>query len=210
MEELENLLTKYPTKGYQPGEVIIHQGDLPVSAHIIKSGVVKIYDIDKHAEIRTISFEGKYQFFPLPWLFSYKERAMFYYEAYTPCEVCLIPKEDFFRELSSDSTLNMKMLNLMVSEQIDSWRRIDGLTQLKAEDKLLYTIDYLSRRFGNRKENKVKILLPISQQELANYCGLTRETVSSALSSLKSKGVISSKGLDGFEVDIDKVEEEME
>ncbi len=69
--------------------------------------------------------------------------------------------------------------------------RINALEQSKANEKVLSTIHYLALRFGRDiRPHRVEIQLPLTQQDLANFMGLTRETASMELKKLQKKGVI--------------------
>jgi CRP-like cAMP-binding protein len=71
---------------------------------------------------------------------------------------------------------------------------IEALEQSKASDKILYTIHYLALFFGHDlRKDVVKIPLPITQQDIANLTGLTRETVGVELKKLLRLKIISRK-----------------
>lgn len=209
MKKYEQFLDKYPSKQHQPGEVISHQGDKPPCAYIIRTGLVKVYDINKEGEIKIISFDGRYEAFSIAWIFSKSEHSLYYYEAFTKCRLSIVPREEYMAFLISQPEVSLKILSMYVDRYLDFSRRINGLTQLKAEDKILYSLDFLSRRFGGDHEDlsKVEIVIPLSQQELADFVGLTRETVSTVMNTLRRKKVVKYRGIEGLEVNIKKVEE---
>ena len=54
-------------------------------------------------------------------------------------------------------------------------------------------LSMLARRFGdggNDTDDKTKITVPLTQQDIANLLGLTRETVATELKKLKDKGYV--------------------
>ncbi len=118
-------------------------------------------------------------------------------------------REEYRSFLFSSKDVTEIMFGMYVDRYLDFSRRINSLTQLKAEDKVLYALEFLCRRFGNRKKGlqKVRILVPISQQDFANIVGLTRETVSTVMNSLRRKRVVKYRGIEGFEVNAKKIEE---
>ena len=74
---------------------------------------------------------------------------------------------------------------------IDLKQHIHSLEQAKASDKIMHAFHFLARRFGEKLDNaNVKMLLPLTQQDLANFLGLTRETTGAQLKDLQQKGVI--------------------
>ena len=69
--------------------------------------------------------------------------------------------------------------------------RINALGQSKASEKVLHTIHYLSLCFGrDLRTDIVEIPLPLTQQDLANFTGLTRETVGSEIKKLVRRKIV--------------------
>ncbi len=209
MELYDKFLENQPSKKLQKGEIILHQGDRPTVAYMVKSGIIKTYDINKEGEVKIISFESRYETFPIAWIFNKSISSFYYYEAFTDCELATCSKEEYKAFLFSSKDVTEVMFDMYVGRYLDFSRRINALTQLKAEDKVLYTLDFLCRRFKGNNQNlkKVRILLPISQQEFANIVGLTRETVSTVMNNLRRKRVVKYRGIEGLEVNIEKIEE---
>jgi CRP-like cAMP-binding protein len=53
-------------------------------------------------------------------------------------------------------------------------------------------LNILAKRFGKENEggDKSEIIVPLTQQDIANLLGLTRETVATELKKLKDKGYV--------------------
>ena len=77
------------------------------------------------------------------------------------------------------------------------WMGIDQQkTQTKFRDLMLHgkkgalysTLIRLSNSYGVKKENGVLIDLVLTNQDLANFCGMTREVVNRMLAELKKRG----------------------
>jgi CRP/FNR family transcriptional regulator len=196
----------FPTKQYEPGEVIVHQGDKVAYVHIIQSGLIKVYDINKDGEEKLITYDGKNEIFPIAWAFSRATHSLYFYEAYSVCKISLISHEEYMAFLMSHPQAMFMTLQIMAERYVDFSRRVNSLTQLKAEDKILYSLDFLCRRFGKGDLSKVQVQLPLSQQELANFVGLTRETVSTTMNKLRAQGVVSYKNNNGLEINTKKIE----
>lgn len=210
MKEFTNFLKHYPTKTYQPGEIILQQNDIVNSAYIIRSGLIKTYDINKEGEIKPLSYDGAYEVFPVVCVFSYSDHTLYYFEAFLKSKVTIIPRDDYIDFLKTHPKTLFSTHELLIYRYLDTQRRINTLSQLKAEEKLLYGLDFLCRRFGKQtRGSKVKVLIPMSQQEMANFLGLTRETVSLMMNKLRKQKIVEYKGMNGIEVDITKVDKEL-
>jgi CRP-like cAMP-binding protein len=70
-------------------------------------------------------------------------------------------------------------------------QHIHSLEQAKASEKIIHAFNFLTRRFGKRiTKSRTRMLLPLTQQDLANFLGLTRETTGTQLKKLQNDGII--------------------
>ena len=53
-------------------------------------------------------------------------------------------------------------------------------------------------KYGQKKEEEIYINLPLNREQIANYCGITRETVSRRLSKFDKLGIIKLQGNKGL------------
>lgn len=192
MNKVKNFYEQYPVRRFQKGEIILVQGEVPKSTYLIKKGVVKSYNLTSQGEEKPISFDIAGEQFPISWTFDKLKYAQFYYEAFTDCEVFCIPKQDFVAFIKQDVDLLYSFFDGFVSHYINNQMRINALEQSKAAAKVLYTIHFLCIRFGRElKDDTVQIELPLTQQDLANFMGLTRETTGIELKKLQRQGILS-------------------
>jgi CRP/FNR family transcriptional regulator len=92
---------------------------------------------------------------------------------------------------------NSKLAYLYLKWMNDHIRR----TMTKFRDLVLFgkkgalysTLIRLSNSYGIQKENGIHISVPLTNQDLANFCGTAREIISRMLAILKKKGIISIK-----------------
>lgn len=198
---------QYPVRKFQKGEIILVQGEVPKSAYMIKKGVVKTYNLTAQGDEKPISFDIEGELFPVAWTFKKARFAQYYYEAFTDCELFCIPPENYIEILKRDTERLFTEYTDFVSQHINNQMRINALEQSKAAAKVLYTIHFLCLRFGrDLRENTVQIELPLTQQDLANYMGLTRETTGIELKKLQRAGVLTYKK-QNYVVRTDKLDE---
>ena len=207
MNKFATFLGDYPTKKYKKGSLILQQGDVPTAVHVIKSGFVKVYNITAKGEERPVLFDLTYEAFPIGWIFDKIDRTYFYYEAFTNVELFLIPKEDYLKYLKGQPDEMWRALDYYVERHVNYQLRMHALEQSRASDKILYTLEFLGRRFGQPStKGKIVINLPLTQQDFANFVGLTRETTSLGLNKLQRDGVVS-YDKQCYEVDTTKLQE---
>lgn len=188
---LEQFLQQYRTKKFAKGEVILTEDEKPPCAFLIKSGVVKTYNLTSQGQEKPISFEIEEEIFPVGWIFGRLRHTQYFYEAFTDCEVYCIQREEFIDFLKKEPQFLYGFTNFLVKQHVHYQMRINALEQSKAADKVVHTLYYLCMRFGlDIKENVVQIQLPLTQQDLANFMGLTRETTGIELKKLERAKVI--------------------
>lgn len=194
MEQFQKFMHGYHVRRFQKGEIILVQGEVPTSVYVVKSGIVKTYNLTTDGDEKPISFDGKDEMLPIGWAFNKLRYAQYYYEAFTDCDLYSIPRSEYIDFLKSNPATVYEQYTDLIQAHINYQMRVNALEQSKASDKVLNTLHFLCLRFGKDiQEDTVRIELPLTQQELANFMGLTRETTGIELKKLQRKGVISYK-----------------
>lgn len=186
-----SFLSKYHARRFQKGEIVIVQGEIPDCVYMIKSGIIKTYNLTSQGEEKPLTFDVAGEVFPVGWVFGYLKWSQYYYEAFTDCELYCIPRDEYLAYLKSDNDVMFDNLAYMARRTSNFQMRLNALEQSKAINKVINTLHFLCLRFGkDLQEDVVKIDLPLTQQELANFMGLTRETTGIELKKLQKKGII--------------------
>lgn len=202
-----SFLNKHTVLAYKRGELILMQDEEPKNLYIIKSGVVRTYDIDSNGEEKTISFDNVKEIFPIGWAFEQIEKTQYFYRAFTDCEVYIVPREEFLKFLKLNPRMGYELYADVAGRFVNLQKRIRALEQSKAPDKIIHTISYLCERFGSRVSGETMIVnLQLTQQELSDFIGLTRETTSIELKKLEQEGLLSYQNKN-YQVDLNKLDE---
>jgi CRP-like cAMP-binding protein len=194
MEDYYRFLRNFRTKRFKKGEIILVQGEVPECAYVVKSGIVKTYNLTLSGEEKPIGFDLEAEIFPVAWAFGKVDHVQFYYEAFSEAVIYCIPVAQLKEFFVTHTKAQAWLLDALVTRHMSTQLRINALEQSKAPQKVLNTIHYLCLRFGvQEKKDVVRIRLPLTQQDLANFIGLTRETTGIELKKLHKKGVLSYK-----------------
>lgn len=187
------VFSKYPIRNYKKGQLLVFQGEVPRFGYILKSGIIKEYDISKQGNEQTTWLINTYEVFPFPWIIGATTTASYYYETASDCELYVIEKESYQELLRSNKVFLMNELERQAKKEVSQTRRLAAILNTKAEFKLINTFHYLIESYGRTKKtnsNLVELNIPLTHQEIANLTGLTRETVSKELSVMKKKKLI--------------------
>ena len=172
----------------------MYQGEVPSSAYILKSGIVKLYNITAQGDERIAAFKLAGDFFPTTWSFDRTPTAFYYYEAQSDGELYVVPREKFRDFIAKNPDALHKVAEHYLRNYAGALMRITSLEQPKAFDKVLYTLYYLMQCYGREVGGgKFRIEIQLTQQLIADLIGLTRETTAAELVKLKKRGILTYK-----------------
>lgn len=192
MQTFTQFIADYPQKTFEKGAIIMLKDDNPRAVYFIEQGTVKTYTITKSGEERLVFFCTKEEDFPVGYAFGLCETAQYFYEAFTKCAVRLIPREDYVRFLHVSPEDLYKRHVRMVMLLLTTFVRIDALEQSKAGDKVARTLLYMADQFGVvLRPYHTQFRIAVTQQQIADSLGISRETTSIALKKLEVKKLIS-------------------
>ncbi|HSE60882.1 MAG TPA: Crp/Fnr family transcriptional regulator [Candidatus Saccharimonadales bacterium] len=191
MEDWRTFLANYPCKRYEKGQLIVCQDTSPNCCYVIKSGFVKTYLITAEGNEKPLSFEARNDFFPVDTTFGHSEEARYFYEAYTDCEIYQIPRAEYVKFINDHPRIFTRLFHYLIKRTLDYHEHISSLEQAKAVDKLICALHLLVKRFGKQvAKSRAHMTLPLTQQDLANFLGLTRETTGTQLKALEREGIL--------------------
>ena len=194
MDTLQSFLEHYTFQNYERGDVILQQDCEPNCAFVVKKGAIKTYNLTPRGEEKPVGFTTRNELFPLGWIFNKIYKTQYYYEALSESEVYSVPRDELLEFLNTNRRAMKYVLDKLVWDRLSAEMRINALGQSRASEKVLHTIHYLALCFGRDLQTDiVEIPLPLTQQDVANFTGLTRETISSELKKLASREVIFSR-----------------
>ena len=185
-------IADYPYRAFKKGETILLKDDIPKGMHVIESGLVKVYTITANGDERVVNFCREEEDFPVGFSLGIIEQSQYFYEAFTSCIIRFVPRKEYLRYLSSDIEIMQKRMARLTILLISSYGRVSALGQTRASDKIAQTLLHMADQFGVllRPYNS-RLKLAMTQQEIANSLGLTRETTNIELRKLEVKQLIS-------------------
>lgn len=177
-----------PTK---KGQIIFYQGEAALQLHHVHKGLVRAYSILPGGNEVNIALFGPGNFFPAEAVHDAAPATLFYYEAMTDCQLELISPADFTERQAADPAAAAATARHYVGALL----HINAMGQSSAYHKLGHTLRYLAMRFGQKLTGPgfIRIVPKLTQQDLANLCGISRETASVELGKLKASGAVTEK-----------------
>jgi CRP-like cAMP-binding protein len=115
-------------------------------------------------------------------------------EAYDDALLCVITRKDFMGILRAHPDLAFSVTKLVGFRLKTLRNRVEGLLFKGAPARLAQTLLDLARDHGVRDADGVLLPLRLSQQDLANLIGVTRESVNLALADFRERGLVELEG----------------
>lgn len=100
------------------------------------------------------------------------------------------PASELRNIVMKDPTLGLELYEAMASELFDARELLVSVCQRSAQERLAGFLFALSRRNRRQGENADCIVLPMTRTDIADYLGLTIETVSRTFSKMRKSGLI--------------------
>ena len=191
MSEFRKFITRYPLRVYRKGETILLKDDTPPGMFVVETGLVKIYTITNGGDERLITIASEEENFPVGFALGLVDRAQFFYEAFTVCRIRVVPPADYLEYVLSSKAISRQHMERITKLLLSTQARINALEQPRASDKIAETLLYLAGQFGTAIRAPTKQLrIRMTQQEIANSLGLSRETANIELKKLEVKKLI--------------------
>jgi CRP-like cAMP-binding protein len=175
------------------GSFLFQEGMHAEELYIIISGKVQISKITSDGRELSLRICGENDICGELTLFTDNPRYLLSAKVLAEGEIVAIKKDVIENEIFQNSKLAFEFMKWMS----DHFRK----TQTKFRDLVLHgkrgalfsTLIRMSNSYGIQKGDEILIDLPLTNQELANFCGTSRESTNRILSDLKKDKIISVK-----------------
>ncbi len=106
-------------------------------------------------------------------------------------EAVAVPIEALRQLMAVEATIAERMLQIMVQRRIEAERRMEGLLVRSVESRVAGFLLDAAQRHGVPDSRGTLIGVKYTHQEIGDYVGSTRETVTLTLGELKRRGLVS-------------------
>ncbi|MBM1219876.1 helix-turn-helix domain-containing protein [Ponticoccus sp. SC2-23] len=187
-EEITLLESMKMYRSYKPGETILWRGDdLQFVASVVK-GVASLSKTLEDGRTQMVGLLLPSDFIGRPG----RETVEFDITAITDVTLCCFRRKPFEEMIQTTPHIAQRLMEIALDE-LDAardWMLLLG--RKTAREKIATFLEMLVRRTNVHgiDANSSDLTLPLTRDEIANYLGLTLETVSRQLNALKNEGMI--------------------
>lgn len=191
-EELMQITSLVAQMQFKKGDLIFREGQPFDKLYIINSGSMKVFKYNKDGKEQILYLLNEGEFLGDLSLFK-KGVLPFSAIALEDITLCTIHKNDFDHLIKTNPSISLKVLEYAHDRILELENLIQTVTTKDIETRLASLLLNISKTFGQPSEddpNQIYINLTMSREDMANFIGVTRETISRKLSYFQSQDMI--------------------
>lgn len=193
-EDMLEIARMISHRAYKKGDYLCHEGDKLAMLFVVNSGKVKLSKFNKEGKEQILNIISDGDIFGEYHLFMDFEPYNFAAIAVTDVKICTLTKQDMDYLLQKHPTMSYKILKEVSKKLMDAENLAQNLSTINTDSKVKYVLKELAHKYGIEYNDEIKLELPITREEMANYAGVTRETMSRKLKTLENEGQIATIG----------------
>lgn len=184
---------KQQIKHMEKGRYLFHESTPASDLYYIINGKVEVSKVVPDGRELTIRISSKNDLVGETVLFSQNPKYMMNAKMMEDGTVAVISKEALEEKITSDSHLAVEMMTWLSAQNRKNQAKFRDMLLHGKKGAFYSTLIRLSNSYGTEAEDGKVINLPFTNQELANFCGTSREVVNRMLAQLRKNNVISIK-----------------
>ncbi len=169
------------------------EGEICDSLFLIREGIVKLSKITNDGKEQILHILAKGDLFGDTNLFSELE-SNYTATALSDTKICILSKAKFDEVIKRNPDILIKIVKSLSQRLVSVEELAKVLSTKNVESRISELLIKLITEHGYVTNNEYYIKLPISKSDMANYCGITRETMSRKLSKLENEQIIELRG----------------
>lgn len=205
-EEMDRIAKIAITRFVRKKSIIFIEGYDKEAVYFIQDGLVKAYKTDEEGNEQIVSLLQTGDMFPHTGFFNqepYPATAETLVDSY----LVAIPVQAFEQLILEMPTISMKVIDVMGAKIRELQQKLQQFAGHNVNGRILSFLLQLADKHGERKGTHIHIDLPVTNQELANSIGTTRETVNRLLNQLKKQKILQSNRSEIVILDIEALKQ---
>ncbi|MGD8861036.1 MAG: Crp/Fnr family transcriptional regulator [Myxococcales bacterium] len=190
-EELDSIAALSHRKRFGAREAIVRQADPGGEMFVIVSGHLKVVSSDPEGRDTALSIMGPGEVFGEVTLLDGGPRSATII-ALEPSELLSIRRDAFVRFLETSPGTSIKLLSVLSDRLRRLTERAEDIAFLRVGGRLAKRVSQLADDYGERRaDGSVRISFKLSQQEMGDLVGATRESANKQVRHWEQAGIVS-------------------
>ena len=188
-DELDKIVNEIEHKSFEKGSMVFTEGSNASTLFFIHEGKIKLYKYNKDGKEQILHILTDGDFFgELDLIQSTKYK--FNAQAMDDTKICTLRKDEVRDIILKKPEIALKLLE-SVGERLSAIENLaQNLSTNHVEARIVYLLLNLMDKYSEEVDGKKLINLPLSREDMANYIGVTRETISRKLKKFEDEGLI--------------------
>ena len=193
LPDLELLARAVSRRSFNRGDAIMHKQDEGRSLFIVESGSIRVYLPSLQGADLTLAVLGAGDFVGDLSLLDGQPRSASA-DAMEDTNVLVLERSDFIALIRSRPDAAMAVMNVVAKRLRDTDEMASDLAFLDVRGRLAKKLLEMASSHGVDRDDGTLLDVTITQEQLANMIGVTRESVNRNLGRFRDEGLISSQG----------------
>ena len=187
---LQSLFSRQPVEKFAIGSAIFWEDDAAKDVFEVIEGVLRVFKIlsDGRRVITGFIYPGDLLGVSL------RDRYLYSAEAVTPTKLRRFSRQRFQDEIARSPELRPQLFAQLCDEMAAAQDQMVLLARKNAEERVCSFLLLIARRIHRQPQAAPVIEIPMTRLDMADYLGLTIETVSRTMTSLTGRGIIATAG----------------
>jgi len=200
-DDIGNLIAQvdYQKRSYPKGMLIAQRGDDYHTLMIVLSGAVNAEMIDRMGKVVQIEVLRSGMPLATAVIFSNKPKLPVNITAITDTDILYLPKDSLVVLIQKSAVLNLNLLQMISNRATFLTERIWFLSFKTIREKLCHYI------LENMNEETMHCKMGLTQQQMADYFGVTRPAFARSLAQLESEKLIKIETKEFIVIDLKKL-----
>ena len=173
-----------------PGQVILSPDGPPERIHILKKGRVRVYRMTPDGKQLTLDIYDKGTILGDMRLLGQDSIPEAYAQTVDAAVICTITPDELRRLIERHPIVGVNIISHLSRRLQEAERELEAMAYQRVGQRLARKLTDLAARFGVQTVRGTLIQARLTQQELAEMIGTTRETLAHTLSDFRNRGLL--------------------
>ena len=174
----------------RPGQVILSPDDPPDRIHILKQGQVRVYRVTPDGKQLTLDIYERGTILGDMRLLGQDRLPEAYAESIDSAVICTITPDELRRLVERYPIIGVNIITFLSRRLQEAERQLEAMAYQRVGQRLAQRLIDLAGRFGVQTVRGTLIQARLTQQELAEMIGTTRETLAHTLADFRRRGLL--------------------